>query len=572
MIKCKVVRWKNTLSTGNIFTEMRLDENPNTLIVGDNGSGKSTILDVISFVFFGKPFRNINKSGLINSVNEKDMLVEIEFENNGKEHKIIRGMKPNIFEIYTNGNLVNQNSSVRDYQEHLEKFILKMNFKSFSQIVVLGSASYIPFMQLRAGERRSIIEDLLDIQIFSIMNVISKQRLQINREEIEKNRYQKKSLEDSRKLIKETIKGIQSQNDTKFAELEQESNELTESNIQIKKDLEKLSNKQKILLEKTTSKDNKKSKHTKLIGLRSKIEQNLERVQTDIGFYEDNDDCPTCHQSIEESFKTETVVSLKKKSEEFIDGLNGIGSTITSLVKTINDIDSIFQKVQEIQTNITKKTITYNHHCETIENNANKLGKMQDTDELLTNNKKRLKEIEKEIVEFDGNMEKLQVQKQYLETAIVLLKDGGIKTKIIKQYLPIINKLINAYLSKMGFFVNFNINENFEETIKSRHRDEFSYQNFSEGEKARIDLAILFTWRAIAKMKNSVSTNLLIMDEVFDGSLDDSGTDELLKIIKEITDGTNTFIISHKTDQLFDKFDKVYRFEKKHNFSTMEVI
>jgi DNA repair exonuclease SbcCD ATPase subunit len=565
-----VIRWKNLLSTGNVFTEIVLNAHQNVLIVGDNGAGKSTILDALTFALFGKPFRKINKPLLVNSVNEKGCEVQIEFKTNGKSYKIIRGIKPNLFEIYCDGTLINQDSASKDYQEHLEKFVLKMNYKSFTQIVILGSASFVPFMQLSSADRRAVIEDLLDIQIFSVMNVIVKQRMVANKQALDINRVSLAAKEEKRTYVEKTIASLKQNNEEKksdwLAQL-QLHNETLSNKKEIIADLEKERND---VLNKATDTQALKDKHTKLVALSSKIDTNRKRVEKDVAFYCDNDTCPTCRQSIDAGFKAIEVQTNQEKIKEYDNGILQINEQISNTIKTISDIDVLLVKANNIRNEITSHKTHVTSIVSKINEIEDELEQLEHADKLLSDNQTELKNNIDEIEKLTLEKQELLNERQFIETAINLLKDGGIKTKIIKQYLPVINKLINKYLAKMGFFVNFNINEQFEETIKSRYRDEFSYQNFSEGEKTRIDLALLFTWRAIAKMRNSVNTNLLILDEVLDGSLDNNGTDEFLKIMWDMLGDTNTFVISHKTDTMLDKFQKVYKFIKLKNFSRLD--
>ena len=567
MILFEKVRWRNFLSTGNDFTEIKLNKSPTTLIVGNNGSGKSTLLDALTFALFGKPFRGINKPGLLNSVNEKDCVVEIEFVIGRKSYKIIRGIKPGKFEIYCDNELVNQDASSRDYQEYLEKFIIKMNYKSFTQIVVLGSSTFVPFMQLSAADRRAIIEDLLDIQIFSSMNVVLKQKLQSIKDSMNdvshRRELTKVKIESTKKLIDEIA-------NTKTLHIEKTQRDIANSRSQIvtlekektdlDKEIEKLQN--EVIGEKKLV-----SKSNKLNALISKIQDNSEKAQTEIVFYQTNDDCPTCRQSISEDFKLKQIETFQNKITEYDNGLKDIDSQLEKINTQIASI----QKALKL---IKNKTIKSQEKNATIVAVNNYIEKLQKEIEVIEKNKTidtthtdDLKALELKLANLVEEEKTLVNEKHYHEQVAFLLKDTGIKTKIIKQYLPIMNKLINKYLSSMEFYVNFNINESFEEVIKSRHRDEFAYENFSEGEKQKIDLALLFTWRAIAKMKNSVNTNLLILDEIFDSSLDSNGTEELLKILNSISSDTNVFVISHKGDILFDKFRSVIKFEKINNFS-----
>jgi DNA repair exonuclease SbcCD ATPase subunit len=567
MIVFEKVRWKNFLSTGLNFTEIDLTKSPNTLIIGNNGAGKSTILDALCFGLFGKPFRKINKPQLPNSINQADCVVEIEFSIGKKQYKVVRGIKPNTFEVYCNGILVDQDAKAKDYQEHLEKFILKLNYKSFTQVVILGSASFVPFMQLSPADRRAIIEDLLDIQIFSSMNGVVKEKMAVIKDTSTKNKYEMDLTSEKINFQKQSIEEHRKHND---AEIEKKQKDITDSEEQVKK-----LNKDIVLIQKHIDVLNSKisdqmamqKKSGKLVQLESKLESRLKKIEKEVGFYHDNSDCPTCKQGIEQEFREQQITTLNNTKVEVNDALTGIAKQIAETSDRIDAIQKIIQHIQSHNNEIVK-------HNSTITAVNNFIGKLQSEINELSNRKDnleeenaKLKELRAELAALVAKQETLANEKQYYEFAGNLLKDTGIKTKIIRQYLPIMNKLINKYLTAMDFFVNFNINESFEETIKSRHRDEFSYANFSEGEKMRIDLALLFTWRQIAKLKNSTNTNLLILDEVFDSSLDGVGTEEFLKLIHEMGNDTNIFVISHKGDQLFDKFRSIIKFEKKNNFS-----
>jgi DNA repair exonuclease SbcCD ATPase subunit len=569
MITFSSIKWKNLLSTGNAFTEIKLNETANALIIGENGSGKSTILDALTFALFGKPFRKINKPSLINSVNDKACVVEIEFNTNGKEYKVVRGIKPNIFEIYCDGVLLNQDSSSRDYQEHLEKFILKMNYKSFTQIVILGSASFVPFMQLSPADRRVVIEDLLDIQIFSVMNTIAKQKLQLAKENIDRNRIEISSKEEKKAFIEKTINKLKENNEEKIASLQTSIDDKKTELLNIADDIERKEKERDELIEKSNTQSTLKSKHTKLVSLSSKIDTNLKHTKKDYDFFCENDSCPTCRQTIDSGFRSVELQKGKSKIIEFEKGLDDIQIEIDKTVNALSDMDKIISKLNLIKNDISVLKSRKTNVISIINDIEDQIENLQSSDGVLSSNEQELLQVIDDLNKLNIERNELLEERKYIDVAINLLKDGGIKTKIIKQYLPIINKMINKYLAQMGFFVNFNINEQFEETIKSRYRDEFSYHNFSEGEKMRIDLSLLFTWRAVAKMRNSVNTNLLILDEVFDGSLDANGTEEFLKIMWSMVSDTNTFIISHKTDQLFDKFQKVYKFQKHKNFSRL---
>jgi DNA repair exonuclease SbcCD ATPase subunit len=567
MIKFEKVRWKNFLSTGANFTEINLTKSPNTLIIGNNGAGKSTILDALCFGLFGKPFRKINKPQLLNSINQADCVVEIEFTIGKKQYKVIRGIKPNTFEVYCNGVLVDQDAKAKDYQEHLEKFILKLNYKSFTQVVILGSASFVPFMQLSPADRRAIIEDLLDIQIFSSMNTIVKEKMSSIKDESTKNKHQMDLTSERINFQKQNIEEHKKHND---AEIEKKLKEVSESEEQVKKltkDIELIQKHIDVLNSKINDKLAMEKKSSKLLQYEAKLESRMKKLEKEKTFYEENDNCPTCKQGIEKEFKAEQVSSLDKTKGEVATALSDIHEQITTTSNRIEEIQKILKHITAHNNEVVKhnSTITaVNSFIYKLHGEINDLSNRKDN---LEEENAKLKELREELKVLIEKQEQLSVDKQYYEFAGSLLKDTGIKTKIIRQYLPIMNKLINKYLTAMDFFVNFNINESFEETIKSRHRDEFSYANFSEGEKMRIDLALLFTWRQIAKLKNSTNTNLLILDEVFDSSLDGVGTEEFLKLIHEMGTDTNVFVISHKGDQLFDKFRSIIKFEKKNNFS-----
>ena len=566
MIAFKSLKFKNFLSTGNYFTEINFDEAPNTLVVGTNGAGKSTMLDALCFVLFGKAFRNINKPQLINSINQKDCVVECLFFVGKKEYRIVRGIKPNIFEIYINGELINQEAASKDYQEILEKQVLKLNYKSFTQIVILGSASFTPFMQLSAADRRAIIEDLLDIQIFSSMNSILKDRISKNKDEIVSNKFAFELAEQNYQIQEKHINQLKQNNENKVKEYEAE----IESNrgvIQtLHEELSSASANVATLQEQISSKLEVEDKVKKLTKIESQIESNLSKFQKDIRFFESNGSCPTCRQTIAMSFKKTELGNLSNKVTECEHGLVQLETKILEEQNKLNVISEIQKNIQLLNIRIAQKNTT-------IAETNKYIGKLQKQIELLKGNKQdlnleteKLDELQGKLNELENKKKELILEKSYFDAASNLLKDTGIKTKIIRQYLPIINKLVNKYLASMDFFVNFNLDESFRETIKSRHRDEFSYASFSEGEKQRIDMALMLTWRAVAKLKNSTNTNLLILDEVFDSSLDANGTEYLMNLLHLLED-VNLFVISHKGDILQDKFRNVIRFDKVNNFS-----
>jgi DNA repair exonuclease SbcCD ATPase subunit len=567
MILFKAIRWQNMLSTGNQFTEVALDRSKSTLIVGENGAGKSTILDALSFALYGKPFRNINKPQLLNSMTQKNLVVECEFMVGSKHFRVKRGIKPAIFEIYQNGEMINQNSSARDYQEYLEKSILKLSFKSFGQIVILGSANYLPFMQLPAHSRREVIEDLLDIQIFTTMNNILKEKAASNKTAITDVDYQIDLIENKIELTQKHINSLKTNNDHLIKQKEELIEEIS-SHILIADMAIKTQN--DLLQDKLTSvADGEKvaSKRSKLVELESQLETKIRSLKKEVSFYHDNDSCPTCRQGIDHDFKNETITDRETKQQEVTDALEKIEAEILVINDRVNQIAEINKEITAINTKIAEFNSdirSWNNNIRILEQEIENLKK---NTTVIDSSKGDLTLLNNQLATQQKSKEDLANERQVIEVAGVLLKDTGIKTRIIKQYVPIMNKLINKYLAAMDFFVQFELDENFNEKIKSRFRDEFSYASFSEGEKMRIDLALMFTWRAIAKLRNSASTNLLLMDEVFDSSLDVGGTEEFLKILEGLTGDTNTFIISHKGDQLYDKFHSVIKFEKHANFS-----
>ena len=565
MINFKYVRWKNFLSTGNQFIEIQLDKNPTTLIIGENGAGKSTILDALCFGLFGKPFRMISKNLLVNSVNNSSTVVEVEFSVGTKEYKVIRCIKPNKFEIYQNGKLMSLEANVRDYQKILEQQILKLNYRSFTQVVILGSSTFVPFMQLKARHRREVVEEILDIQIFSTMNILLKQKLKSIVEELREVDYsfslvseritlQENYIDDIKKnkdnIIDEKQKTFE-KNEKEIEERMWESKHLTEDN--------------QVLLESIIGEDKVVNKRDKLKDIQFMLKDKESRGQKLISFFEENDDCPTCQQHIDEEFKVKSIDEKTKEVTEVSEGLNKLSDEMKKVESKIKEYKNTAKSIRENEIALAKLTsgITqlekFNTNLQTeIETLLKGNVSNEDTEKLI-----RLKQ---ECIKVERQRTDLRDEKSYAEAIKLILQDTGIKTKIIKQYLPIMNKLINTYLTSMEFYVNFTLNENFEESIKSRYRDEFTYSSFSEGEKMRIDLSLLFTWRAIAKMKNSANTNLLILDEIFDSSLDGTGTDEFLKILNTLGD-ENVFVISHKQDVLADKFKSTIKFEKVKNFS-----
>lgn len=570
MILFSKIRWKNLLSTGDAWTEVNFRKSKSTLIVGENGAGKSTILDAICFALFAKPFRKINKPQLVNSINKKGMLVELEFSIGNKQYLIRRGQKPNVFDIICDGNMLNQTSDVREYQEMLESNILKLNFKSFSQIVILGSASFTPFMQLPAAHRREIIEDLLDIQIFSIMNTLLKEKVALNKQEITSVSYEMKAAADKIELHNKLVKTLK---DNKQTTIDAKNSQLKEvsGNMQIALDVIK-EHREKIVTLKGSiaDEDTISSKHSNYLNLKRAGESKLRNIIDSIEFLEEHESCPTCNQDIEAHFKYSGIADKTAQKADIEKTLASLQQLIDSLDERLTEIADVHSLIQEQQLLIQDYNTQVKIYENTIKLLQDEITNLEaEIEEQSTDDAEELDAIKRTLKAAINTKEELLKDKSALDVASVLLKDSGVKTKIIKQYIPVINKIVNKYLAAMDFFVNFELNENFEETIKSRHRDDFSYESFSEGEKMRIDLALLFTWRSISKLRNSASTNLLIMDEVFDSSLDNNGTEEFLKIISTLTADTNLFIISHKGDQLFDKFHSVIKFQKVKNFSQM---
>ena len=558
MINFKYVRWKNFLSTGNQPTEIQLDKNPTTLIIGENGAGKSTVLDAICFGLFGKPFRTISKSQIVNSINNGATMVEVEFSIGTVQYKVVRGIKPNKFEIYQNDKMMNLEANVRDYQKILEQQILKLNYSSFTQVVILGSASWAPFMQLKTKHRREVVEEILDIKIFSTMNLILKQKLKTVVEDIRDIEHQYDLVQSKISMQETHIKGMK---ENKDKIIQQKEKQIKEN----KTELQKRKEKENLLQYENNDLLENMAGENKVVDKKDKLKDKHSRESKMITFYEENDDCPTCEQVISKEFKAEKIKQNQTSVNELDDGLLKLTDEMSKVDVKLKEYKTIAKHIRDNEVLIAQTNTSilelekFNVKLQT-EINGYKTDSKEETDT------DKLKDLEENLESISKQKTKLKEDKIYYEASRSMLMDTGIKTKIIKQYLPIMNKLINKYLTSMEFYVNFTLDENFEETIKSRYRDEFSYASFSEGEKMRIDLALLFTWRAIAKMKNSTNTNLLFLDEIFDSSLDGTGTDEFLKILSTLS-GENVFVISHKQDALADKFRETIRFEKIRNFT-----
>jgi len=567
MIHFKKVRYKNLLSSGNRFTTFELDRSNTTLIVGDNGAGKSTLLDALCFGLYGKGFRNLKKDLLINSINQKELVVEIDFSIGKRDYKVVRGAKPNKFELYTNGKMVNQDATMKDYQEHLEKNILKMSYRSFTQVAILGSANFTPFMQLRAVERRKLVEDLLDISIFSTMQDMLKKKVSQHNLEVKETSHEIDLLHERISGLNDQVNALQKNREVKIKKYESTVNE-TQNNIN--KILGEVDEKTQNVVEKKRSiksKDSTESRLKQATDLERQLETARKKAIADVKFYEENDDCPVCKQGLDHDHKEKCIKEREDKAEEITQALNDIDKTISEChdeIQRINviqsEIDEIQREIGLLQTEVVSNQKYIKKLQSEIEDLQNEVVGDSDVHDRLTTSETDLDILEKK--------QETQTERQhYFELATMLLRDQGVRQRIIKQYVPIMNKMINKYLANLEFYVGFELNEAFEETIKSRFRDVFKYDNFSQGEKMRIDLALLFTWRAVARLKNSVNTNILILDEVFDSSLDSQGTDDFLKLLNTLNEKTNAFIISHKGDQLYDKFEEVIKFEKHKNFS-----
>jgi len=568
MILFKTIRYKNFLSTGNHFTEFNLTENSTTLIIGSNGAGKSTVLDALTFTLFGKPFRKINKPQLLNTVNDKDCVAEVDFSIGSIEWKVKRGIKPSVFEIYQNGRLLDQSSSSIDQQRWFEQTVLKMNYKSFTQIVILGSSTFVPFMQLTAANRREVIEDLLDIKIFSSMNTIIKDKLRLVKDDVHTLHLTKESIKDKVEMQNNFIEELENRgnaninvNKGKIAKLDAEVDIHMKENAILEENIFKHTKEQEYVIGAT-------EKLRKLGNLKGKISEKVSSITKEHKFFSENTVCPTCTQSIDESFRINRIDDAQNKAKELQSGYIELEEAIKEEETRERHFITLSKEISKLTNDISQNNIKISgchrqirdleHEIQVLTEN---LANRNSEHEKLETFKQKLKNTEKDL-------ESKRDLTRYYEFSYNLLKDGGVKTQIIKKYLPLINQQVNRYLQMMDFYINFTLDEEFNETVQSPIHEDFTYASFSEGEKMRIDLALLFTWREVAKHKNSVNTNLLIMDEVFDSSLDGFGTDDFLKIIRFVLKNANIFVISHK-DGLQDKFDNVIRFEKVKGFSRM---
>jgi DNA repair exonuclease SbcCD ATPase subunit len=566
-INFEKVKYKNILSTGNVYTTIELNQVPSTLIAGSNGSGKSTLLDAIVFGLYGRPFRNINKAQLVNSINNKELVVELYFSAGGDKYKIVRGIKPNVFEIWKNGGMINQDASVRDYQAFLEETILGINFKAFNQIVVLGSATYIPFMELRAYQRREIIEDLLDIQVFSVMGTLAKDRMSDIKRTITDNKYDIEMIENNIQSAEENneeIRKLKSVEVDKIKEKMSEHIDLVESKSNI---IDEQDETLKSLYDDISDKPEEKKKFGEETERRAELERSRVQFDKELSFYEHNDDCPTCKQGIAHDFKQEQIMDKNQQKARIEKGLVDIDKIIkkhqdrlSTISKIEDQIQEVNFKISEIRAEIKMSKNALNAYKKDLDN------AQKEVDEVDTT---KLQNLQKKLDKQTQIRTKLLDEHEVLNIVQTILKDGGIKAKIISQYIPVINKLINKYLAAFDLFVDFQLDENFDEVIRSRFRDKFTYASFSEGEKLRITLSIMLAWRSVAKLRSSVSTNLLILDETLDGALDGVGIESLIETLHGLNSDDNIFVISHRGDQFAEKFENNLKFEKIKNFSEL---
>ena len=569
MIVFKSVSWKNFLSTGNSPNTVLLNKSPTTLIIGKNGEGKSTILDALCFSLFGKPFRNINKGQLVNSINGKGCVVTIEFSIGPRNYKIVRGIKPNIFEIYLNDELINQDAASRDYQKILEQQILKLNYKTFTQVVILGSASFVPFMQLPSGQRRDVIEDILDIRIFSTMNQILKEKAQETKDAIQKIENEIAAAKTKVEAQTTIIKTISEAKADSIRSIQTKISNSTEEIGRTQSEIDVIIGEITTLKNKIKDKDKIKEDLTKAGQLQQRLLQKVETCEHHMGFFGEHDVCPSCNQDISEEYKESILKDLNEKLSEQNGKVDELNQVLTKLQEKLSAVNEIVQQIADKNIELSTKNSSITLLNRQISEAELEIERLKADTTNVDEEKAKLKQLAQDPVANINQKTTLQEQRNLEEVANILLKDTGIKTAIIREYLPIMNKLINKYLNAMDAYIHFELDESFNEIVKSRHRDEFTYASFSEGEKMRIDLAILFTWRQIAKMKNSVNTNLLLLDEIFDSSLDTAGTDYFLNLMNTFGENSNIFVISHKGDQLFDKFRSVIKFEKRNDFSVI---
>ncbi len=567
MIQFKSIRWKNFLSTGNAFSEIKLDSSPATLIVGTNGAGKSTFLDAMCFALFNKPFRRINKPQLVNAVNERDTLVEVEFSIGSRSYMVRRGIKPLVFEVYLNGEKLKEEASSQEQQKYLEQSILRLNYKSFTQVVILGSSTFVPFMQLTPIHRREVIEDLLDIRIFSTMNGILKEKFKGVREAIRDCEYKSDLAKEKVEMQQRFILNLQEQstanNKRRKQEIESLEGEISEFMDDVADGLDRSLSKEKSL----DAYGDLDDEHTQLLIYKSKFEDKKKVFNKEYKFLEKNDNCPTCKQPLTETFKSDKKTEITTSLKELDDAAVALQKKLDIIFEKLSEKNIVLNELREIQQQISSTNSEIQSRKREIKKIEEKISTGNGNN--IKGEKEKLKAMARDGIIVEKELSSNKKTRDNFDVVTNMLRDTGIKAGIIKKYLPIMNQLINRYLKELDFYVSFELDENFEETIKSRFRDEFCYASFSEGEKMRIDLALLFTWRTIAKMKNSANTNLLILDEIFDSSLDVSGTDDFLKILHTVADNTNTFVISHKTDALQDKFASTLVVEKKQNFSVI---
>ena len=567
MIHFEKVRWKNFLSTGNYFLEVQLDRNPTTLIVGENGSGKSTVLDALCFVLFNRPFRQINKSQLVNSINMGSAIVEIEFTIQKNKFKIIRGMKPTVFEIYCNGKMLNQDANSVDYQKILEQQILKLNYRSFTQVVILGSSTFVPFMQLRSKDRREVVEEILDIKIFSLMNFLLKHKNKEVGEELNTLEYELKLTKEKITMQEQYIQSLKKNKDKIIEEKEHLIFDSQRVLLDEQEKSDKISNEIESAQPELDKKDKLLNTIREFHKMEAQLSNRINENERQRKFFSENDECPTCTQTIDEELKQVKIKEKTNRIAELKQGILKLEDELKAKETEKSKLNELAKEIRKKEVDIAKISASMSALRRLIEQEGKQIEKYK-KGQVSEEDKVKLTRLSERFKIQEEQISKLREDKFYVDIARNLLMDTGIKTKIINKYLPIMNKLINGYLTSMDFYVNFTLDNSFNETIKSRHRDEFSYSSFSEGEKMRIDLALLFTWRAVAKMKNSTNTNLLILDEIFDSSLDTTGTDDFLKILNTFAD-QNVFVISHKGDTMFDKFRSVIKFEKQRNFSKL---